>query len=113
MEEAQRIYGHRADLTLCGTKEAALSGADALVIVTEWQAFRVPDFEVMKEHLKEPTIFDGRNMYGPARMAENGFTYYSVGRPSKLTLKEVRSEERRVGKECSSWTCWGHYMNFI
>jgi len=89
MEEAQRIYGHRADLTLCGTKEAALSGADALVIVTEWQAFRVPDFEVMKEHLKEPTIFDGRNMYGPARMAENGFTYYSVGRPSKLTLKEV------------------------
>ncbi|MDQ2078311.1 UDP-glucose/GDP-mannose dehydrogenase family protein [Marinimicrobium sp. ABcell2] len=82
MEETQRIYGHRDDLSLCGTKEATLKGADALAIVTEWQLFRAPDFDLMKEHLKEPTVFDGRNMYSPKRMAAKGFTYYSVGRPS-------------------------------
>jgi UDPglucose 6-dehydrogenase len=82
MEETQRIYGHRDDLTLCGTKEGTLKGADALAIVTEWQVFRAPDFDLMKEHLKEPVVFDGRNMYSPKRMAAKGFTYYSVGRPS-------------------------------
>ncbi|MBW6392014.1 UDP-glucose dehydrogenase family protein [Billgrantia antri] len=80
MEEAQRIYGNRDDLSLCGTKEATLRGADALVIVTEWQSFRAPDFEQMKQQLAEPLIFDGRNMFEPKRMAVKGFTYYSVGR---------------------------------
>src|SRR5690554_3477214 len=80
MEETQRLYGHRDDLTLCGTKEAALKGADALVIVTEWQSFRAPDFELIKAQLSQPVLFDGRNMYEPARMAKKGFTYYSVGR---------------------------------
>ena len=80
MEETQRLYGHRDDLALCGTKEAALKGADALVIVTEWQSFRAPDFELIKAQLSQPVLFDGRNMYEPARMAKKGFTYYSVGR---------------------------------
>src|SRR5690554_64500 len=80
MEETQRLYGHRDELTLCGTKEAALKGADALVIVTEWQSFRAPDFELIKAQLSQPVLFDGRNMYEPARMAKKGFTYYSVGR---------------------------------
>ncbi|MCE9681653.1 UDP-glucose dehydrogenase family protein [Halomonas alkalisoli] len=80
MEEAQRIYGSRDDLSLCGTKEAALRGADALVIVTEWQVFRAPDFDLIQEQLAEPVIFDGRNMFEPRRMAVKGFTYYSVGR---------------------------------
>ncbi|MDZ7852003.1 MAG: UDP-glucose/GDP-mannose dehydrogenase family protein [Halomonas sp.] len=80
MEETQRLYGHRDALTLCGTKEAALKGADALVIVTEWQSFRAPDFELIKGQLTQPTIFDGRNMFEPSRMAKKGFTYYSVGR---------------------------------
>ncbi|ACE84464.1 UDP-glucose dehydrogenase family protein [Cellvibrio japonicus] len=82
MHETQRIYGNREDILLCGTKESALKHADALVIVTEWQAFRAPDFDVIKELLSEATIFDGRNMYDPKRMQKRGFTYYSVGRSS-------------------------------
>ena len=80
MNEAQRIYGNRNDLLLCGTKEAALKNADSLVIITEWQAFRAPDFDLIREMLKQPTIFDGRNLYDPKRLAKRGFTYYSVGR---------------------------------
>ncbi|QJQ94002.1 MULTISPECIES: UDP-glucose/GDP-mannose dehydrogenase family protein [Halomonadaceae] len=80
MEEAQRIYNNREELSLCGTKEAALKSADALVIVTEWQNFRAPDFELIKSCLAEPTIFDGRNLYDPQRMEKKGFVYYSVGR---------------------------------
>jgi UDPglucose 6-dehydrogenase len=80
MEEAQRLYGDREDLVLCGTKEAALKGADALVVVTEWQAFRAPDFDLVRDRLKAPVVFDGRNLYEPARMARNGFAYYAIGR---------------------------------
>jgi UDPglucose 6-dehydrogenase len=80
MDECQRIYGRRADLTLMGTKEAALRQADALVIVTEWQQFRAPDFDLIKTELKNPVIFDGRNLYNPERMIRECITYYSMGR---------------------------------
>jgi len=80
MEETQRIYGDRPDLTLCGTKEAALRDADALVVMTEWQVFRAPDFDLIRSRLKAPVIFDGRNLYDPARMVRNGFSYYAIGR---------------------------------
>jgi UDPglucose 6-dehydrogenase len=80
MEEAQRIYGTRDDFTLMGTKEAALHGADALVIVTEWKSFRVPDFKKMSEELSDKVIFDGRNLYDPARVEAMGLAYYGIGR---------------------------------
>jgi UDPglucose 6-dehydrogenase len=80
MEETQRLYGDRDDLTLCGTKEACLRGADALVTLTEWQVFRAPDFDLIHERLKAPVIFDGRNLYDPVRMARKGFLYYAIGR---------------------------------
>ncbi len=80
MEEAQRIYGLRDDLTLSGTPQAAIKGADALVICTEWRQFRAPDFDQISALLKEPVIFDGRNMYEPERMKQKGFTYYAIGR---------------------------------
>ena len=80
MEEAQRIYGVRDDLVLMGTKEAALKGADALIICTEWQNFRVPDFNLIKNTLTNSIIFDGRNMQEPDSMAEKGIMYYAVGR---------------------------------
>ena len=80
MEEAQRLYGDRDDLTLCGTKEATLRDADALIVLTEWQMFRAPDFDLLKEKLKAPVVFDGRNLYEPARMARRGFAYYAIGR---------------------------------
>jgi UDPglucose 6-dehydrogenase len=61
---------------------AALGGADALVICTEWNEFRSPDFDDIRARLKTPLIFDGRNLYDPARMAAHGFEYHSVGRPT-------------------------------
>ncbi|HCA03874.1 MAG TPA: UDP-glucose 6-dehydrogenase [Halomonas campaniensis] len=95
MEEAQRIYGNREHLTLCGTKEAALKNSDALIIITDWQNFRAPDFELIKAQLSEPTIFDGRNLYEPHRMADKGFNYYSVGR-AKPTLSITAPPELHV-----------------
>lgn len=80
MEETQRIYGTRADLVLMGTKEAALQGADALVICTEWQQFKAPDFNSIKAALQTPVVFDGRNLYEPARMQAKGLHYYAIGR---------------------------------
>jgi UDPglucose 6-dehydrogenase len=80
MEEAQRLYGDRADLLLAGTKEAALRDADALIVMTEWQAFRAPDFDLVRDKLRAPVVFDGRNLYEPARMAKRGFAYYAIGR---------------------------------
>ncbi|KQZ86343.1 MULTISPECIES: UDP-glucose dehydrogenase family protein [unclassified Pseudomonas] len=83
MEEAQRIYGSRDDLTLAGTKEAALKNADALIIVTEWQSFRAPDFDLLIRQLKQPLIFDGRNLFDPQRLSKRGITYVSVGRQTR------------------------------
>ena len=80
MEECQRIYGQRNDLTLVGTAETALKNADALVCVTEWQQFRAPNFDQIKSSLNFPVIFDGRNMYDPKRLEEKGITYISIGR---------------------------------
>lgn len=80
MDEAQRIYGTRDDLALCGTKEACLKNADALVIVTEWQNFKAPDFDLIRSMLNSPVIFDGRNLYNPKRMQQKGFSYYTIGR---------------------------------
>ena len=80
MEETQRIYGSRDDLSLCGTKETALKGADALVIVTEWQAFKAPDFDLIKQQLRKAIIFDGRNLFEPKRISKKDIIYYSIGR---------------------------------
>ncbi|MGL5007703.1 MAG: UDP-glucose dehydrogenase family protein [Plesiomonas sp.] len=84
MEETQRIYGSRTDLCLMGTKEAALKGADALIICTEWQNFRAPDFDLLKQQLQHAVIFDGRNLYEPERMKRRGFTYYGIGRGASI-----------------------------
>lgn len=84
MEEARRIYGERSDLTLVTTKESALQGADALIICTEWQNFRAPDFDLIKSELKHAAVFDGRNLYEPERMAQRGFTYYGIGRGASI-----------------------------
>ena len=84
MEECQRIYGARNDLSLMGTKEAALRGADALIICTEWQSFRAPDFNVIKSELRQAVVFDGRNLFEPTRMAVKNIDYYAIGRGESL-----------------------------
>lgn len=79
-EEALRLYGDNERLVLCDSAEDALSGADALAIVTEWSEFRSPDFDLIRDRLSEPVIFDGRNLYDPATMASMGIHYYAIGR---------------------------------
>jgi UDPglucose 6-dehydrogenase len=82
MDEARRHYPAQVEggqLILCETAEAALHEADALIIVTEWRAFRSPDFLTIKAALKQPVIFDGRNIYDPARMQKEGIIHYGVG----------------------------------
>jgi len=78
--EARHIYGERPDLVLCDGAETACEGADVLAIVTEWKQFRSPNFSRLATLLKQPTIFDGRNLYDPQLMKRQGFTYYSIGR---------------------------------
>jgi UDPglucose 6-dehydrogenase len=78
--EAARIYGERSDLIICKSAYEAAAGADALAIITEWQEFRSPDFERLKELLTSPVIFDGRNLYDPGMVTRFGFTYYAIGR---------------------------------
>jgi len=80
MSECSRIYGSRADLILCKSSVETLTGADGLAIVTEWREFRSPDFDHIKSTLKTPVIFDGRNLYDPAHLARDGFSYYAIGR---------------------------------
>lgn len=78
--EAQRIYGDKAGLTLVHSRNEALNGADALVIVTEWKEFRCPDFAELKALLKQPIIFDGRNLYETRALVELGIEYHAIGR---------------------------------
>ncbi len=78
LTNVQAQYGDK--LVYCDRPYGALEGADGLVIVTEWQEFRNPDFEIMRRLLREKVIFDGRNLYEPKTVANYGFTYYPIGR---------------------------------
>jgi UDPglucose 6-dehydrogenase len=78
--EARRLYGERTDLVLCDEPYAALEGADGLVVVTEWKAFRSPDLERVRASLREPVIFDGRNIFEPKAIEAAGIAYYGIGR---------------------------------
>ena len=80
-EEAQRLYGEHPGLKLCASREETLDGADGLVVITEWNEFRSPDFLEIKRRLKNPAVFDGRNLYDPNYLRQLGFAYYGIGRP--------------------------------
>jgi len=80
MDETRRIYGERVDLQLVNDPLEALEGADGLALVTEWNLFRSPDFETMKTQLRQPVIFDGRNLYDPTFVRRQGFEYFGIGR---------------------------------
>lgn len=85
-EEAQRLYGDRDDLVLCEHAMGALQGADVLAVVTEWKAFRSPDFRAIRATLVVPAIFDGRNLYDPLVVEEAGLAYYGIGRGRSLQV---------------------------
>jgi len=78
MEEAHRRLGDRIEYAT--TNYEALAGADALVIVTDWNEYRHPDFRRIKESLRRPIVIDGRNLYAPEKLSALGFTYRSFGR---------------------------------
>ena len=81
LDNVRQIY--REKLTYCDRPYGALEGADGLVIVTEWQEFRRPDFDVMKKLMRGHVIFDGRNIYEPKAVEGQGFVYYGMGRVTK------------------------------
>ena len=78
MANVKARYGER--ITYCDRPYGALEGADGLVLVTEWQEFRNPDFTIIHKLLKQPVIFDGRNIYDPRQMESAGFLYFGIGR---------------------------------
>ena len=86
MDETARLYDGRKDLVMCESSEMALDGADALAILTEWQEFRSPDFDDLKQRLKAPVIFDGRNLYDPDFVRGQGFKYFAIGRGERLPV---------------------------
>jgi UDPglucose 6-dehydrogenase len=80
MEIARLAFGDR--VTYCANNYDAVQGADALLIVTEWKQYRTPNFERMRAQMREPLIFDGRNLFAPELMAQKGFRYRGIGRAS-------------------------------
>ena len=78
MRVAKGIFGSR--ITYASSSYDAVKGADALVIVTEWNEFRRPDFARIRSLMRSPVVFDGRNLFAPAQMKQHGFAYYSIGR---------------------------------
>ena len=79
-DEARRIFGDRDDLEFCASAGAALEGADALAVVTEWKQFRSPDFAQLKARLRDAVVFDGRNLYEPGEVEAAGLAYWGIGR---------------------------------
>lgn len=79
LDNVRAVYGDQ--LEYCARRDAAVEGADALAIVTEWKEFVHPDLEGVRALMNRPVVFDGRNLYDPERMRAAGFTYYSIGRP--------------------------------
>ena len=80
--EARRVYADEAGLTICDDRNETLRNADGLLVVTEWNEFRSPDFQHIREVLNTPVIFDGRNLYDPETLVQLGFTHYAIGRGS-------------------------------
>jgi UDPglucose 6-dehydrogenase len=80
MDNVAKIFGDK--VTRVEHSMDALNGADALAIMTEWSQFRTPNLGEVRQRMARPIIFDGRNLYDPQTMADAGFTYHSIGRPT-------------------------------
>jgi UDPglucose 6-dehydrogenase len=80
MDATRRMYGNEPHLRFADSQTGCLDNADALIIVTEWKEFRSPDFDAIKVTLKQPVIFDGRNLYDPQLVRGMGFEYFAIGR---------------------------------
>jgi UDPglucose 6-dehydrogenase len=94
--ETLRLYGEEPGFELVQDKYSALDNADALAICTEWQQFRAPDFDEMALRLTQRVIFDGRNLYSPERLRDDGWTYYSIGRAPVRPQAQAQAQERQA-----------------
>ena len=92
MDEARRVFGDLPGLSIASHQADALRDADALLIVTEWRELKSPDFEQMRALLKQPLIFDGRNLFDPALVRGLGLEYYAIGRGE--------GPRERAGQDC-------------
>jgi UDPglucose 6-dehydrogenase len=88
IENSREIFG--AGVTFVDDNYETAESADALLVVTEWPEFREPDFDRLRQLLRQPVLFDGRNLYDPERMAALGFIHYSVGRPAPDVVPPAR-----------------------
>lgn len=95
MSEARRLYGERGDFLLCESAAAALDGADVLALVTEWPEYREPDFALLRERLRQPVVFDGRNVLDVQRAEAAGVTVQGIGRPARAQV--LRPPAREAG----------------
>ena len=102
MDEARRLYGERPDLVLCQRREDALAGADALLVATEWHEFRTLDCQALRRALKQPVVFDGRNLYDPALLAEQGIDH--IGNRARQRQREGMSR-RALAAALALWAC--------
>jgi UDPglucose 6-dehydrogenase len=98
MEEAARIYPDHDGLELCESAYVALEGCDALVIITEWQEFRSPDFQAIKEKLADGVIIDGRNLFEPNMVEALGLKYYAIGRGRGPNAPQPNFGRRKTDK---------------
>jgi UDPglucose 6-dehydrogenase len=102
-QQARRLYGNLAALKYASSPVNALDGADALIVATEWKEFRTPDFQEVRRRLRQPLVFDGRNVYDPALVRGHGLEYHGVGRrPTRAigtTLDKVRTEITSLERE--------------
>ena len=96
MNEARRVFAGVDGLAFAATPNEALTDADALVVVTEWKAFRSPDFERVRSALRQPVVFDGRNLFDPERMRELGFEYFAIGRRAATPAAELLEFDQRL-----------------
>ena len=90
---AQQIYAQAPGFKLCEQASQALENADVLAVVTEWDEFRHPDFDLIKSKLRYPAIFDGRNLYTATTLAEHGLSYFAIGRGEKLRRHSAAAVE--------------------
>ena len=86
-DEARRLYSDEERLTLCERRDDTLDEADGLIVVTEWNEFRSPDFTAIGSMLKSPVVFDGRTLYDTDHLNSLGFTHYAIGRGNSSPLE--------------------------
>ncbi|MXZ28133.1 MAG: nucleotide sugar dehydrogenase [Gammaproteobacteria bacterium] len=106
VERCNSLLGEREGLEYAPSAGEAVRGADALAIVTEWPQFRSPDFDKLRERLRQPVIFDGRNLYSPDVMKNKGFRYFGIGRGERIA-RDNGSGVHPVGEEV--FRPWGSF----